>query len=109
MNIQENNKKLAEFMEYAIIDADGNHKDTDYKYHSDWNWLMVVVEKIETTKNKHGFTFMVKTTGCHCTISSYNSFSQEENVEFLFEKTRFLATYNACLGFVDWYNLNKTA
>jgi len=43
MNTQENNKLIAEFMNYADLGTEG---DFSYlKYHSSWDWLMPVVQK----------------------------------------------------------------
>ena len=68
----ENNKLIAEFMglkkfqsrlDYTIYDIPQHKRDVvteqnggalfaemDLKFHSDWNWLMEVVEKIESLK-----------------------------------------------------------
>lgn len=71
MEIKETNKLIAEFMvenegglikirdgvystinEYEIPDDD--LIVSDLKYHSDWNWLMPVVEKIESLSHRKG-------------------------------------------------------
>ncbi len=50
----ESNKLIAEFMgvvfhddENQYYNADGLHIGNTLQYHSSWNWLMLVVEKIE--------------------------------------------------------------
>ncbi len=49
----ENNKLIAEFMGLVVSDSDNytselhTNVDVDLKYHTSWDWLMPVVEKIE--------------------------------------------------------------
>ena len=56
MNTTENNKIIVEFMKWDILNdmtyskaTKGKWVELDkLKFHSNWNWLMEVVEKIET-------------------------------------------------------------
>jgi len=45
-----NNKIIAEFMGYPDLGTEGDF--TYLKYHREWNWLMPVVEKINSLKCK---------------------------------------------------------
>ncbi len=54
MDTQENKKLIAEFMgvvfhddENQYYNADGLHIGNTLQYHTSWNWLMPVVERIE--------------------------------------------------------------
>ena len=119
----ENNKIIAKFMGatltkdlqimYPVYEGDSSYVK-DLKYHLDWNWLMEVVEKIESlgyrtltenecfmiTKSKLS-SFDVRSKDDYNTIFSDNyeinhyGGSKKENV------------YNACLEFIKWYNENK--
>lgn len=79
------------------------------QFHSDWNWLMLVVEKIENL----GMLFKVSRwredevllNGYWCTIS--DSFSGVEFADSAYiddTETRIEAMYLACIPFVKWYN-----
>lgn len=100
MNI-ENNKIIAEFMNYAIIDKNGNHKDECYNYDCNWNWLMEVVEKVE----KQGFDFAIYTGACVSIINT-KDFPYEEIIN-LNGSSKIEAVYNACFEFIKWYNLKN--
>lgn len=128
----ENNKIIAEFMGYENIKSNKEHPmykipkfaytennfgsietiDTfspyfdDMVFHSDWNWLMEVVEKIERylydeigTEFKidifAGASIYIHTTKTYIHFP-YNNSSKIE------------AVYNACLEFIKWYNTEIT-
>lgn len=64
-------------------------------YHSDWNWLMQVVEKIfseECIKPLAG-------NGMYYVL--------EINIEEALKTAKIKLVYNACVEFVTWYNENS--
>jgi hypothetical protein len=82
-------------------------KDRDLKalpkYNSDWNSLMLVVEKIKKETNEDEFLSRLDT---------YNSrlgIELENQLENCFRKSYLSieSVYNACINFINWYNLNK--
>lgn len=92
-NIAENNKLMAEFLgntETHIKNFGGIEKT---KYHSDWNWLMSVVEKIESFE----YLVEIRENVCFIKTSEQDYFSELEN-------TKIKAVYNACVKFIKWYN-----
>ena len=121
--METSNKIIAEFMGakltkdlkimYPVYEGDSSYVK-NLKYHSDWNWLMEVVEKIESlgyrtltenecfmiTKSKLS-SFDVRSKDDYNTIFSDNyeinhyGGSKKENV------------YNACVEFIKWYNENS--
>ncbi len=131
--IIDNNKLLAEFLGseieetlkgekvYCLLmpdenDLSGFKKEffapDELKFHSNFNWLMKVVEEIENL----GMLFKVArwreeedlTNGYWCTIS--DSFSGVEFVDsgcIYDTETRIEAMFLACAQFVEWHNQNK--
>ena len=117
-NIIENNKLIAEFMGlkpkmespdvYVFNDMpyfsvrENNPEDVmnaivKYsKYDSDWNWLMPVVEKIESLGNDILIT------------SNYIQITYDKGEKFitieLEGNIKIFAVYNACIEFIKWYN-----
>lgn len=75
----------------------------DLKFHSDWNWLMEVVEKIES------LGFILKTYGRGSTFLIKGEYYNTPiwNDEF-FGNTKKESIYNACVEFIKWYNDNKS-
>ena len=101
----ENNKIIAEFMGIAdeietgatsliqIEGITGYYKNDNLKYHSDWNWLMEVVEKIESLGNVFSIDnkkVYILNDVAWCTAQV--------------GETKIQAVYNACLEFSKWYN-----
>ena len=112
-NIVENNKLLAEFLggikqpfefpQFGYINSMGDWKDTFFdnqlKFHSDWNWLMQVVEKIENL-SKEGETYMFSITK----FSARVTYKGSRIVDLPIDNTKIEAVYNACVEFIKWYN-----
>ena len=108
-----NNKIIAEFMEYKknTPSKDFFQHPTEknrydriefLSYNSDWNWLMEVVEKIESILPDDSII----------TIEYKNCFIPvlDDEEPFTIEgggKTKIEAVYNACLEFIKWYNENS--
>lgn len=72
----------------------------DLKFHSDWNWLMEVVEKIESL----GFEFIITTF--EIMIDKHRE-TIVRNLPVVDKKTKIEAVYTACVEFIKWYNENK--
>ena len=100
-NITENNKLIAEFLgeikqpfefpQFGYINIMGDWKDTFFdnqlKFHSNWNWLMQVVEKI------------------------LNVSLEIDSMEMYYNITDSIPyiakTYGECVEFIKWYNEQK--
>ena len=105
--METNNKIIAEFMGakltkdlkimYPVYEGDSSYVK-NLKYRSDWNWLMEVVEKIESI----GFTFETKKNWARITRKGENIILRWEE-----DKTKIEAVYNACIEFIKWYNENS--
>lgn len=115
MTTTDKNRIIAEFMGAKKTDLVGLQKPIYYpvmgksvsenklKFHSDWSWLMEVVEKIEslgfdTSLDRHEFgkktTFFIRYGGSN----TQSGISKDNKIE---------AVYNACFEFIQWYNQNK--
>lgn len=80
-----------------------NKPITNFYYHSDWNWLMEVVEKIE------GLGFKVNIFGFNADLKThyiiiYNSENGTISVVNEQGLTKIKAVYNACIAFINWHN-----
>jgi len=93
MNIEENNKLIAEFM--AGYEVETHHN----QYHQSWNELMPVVEKINTIEN---YRFSVKIHYCLSRVETdlLELISDEQGNDTI------EATYKAVVEFIKWYNKN---
>ncbi len=90
------NKLIAEFMgkntNLRFIDP--------YGYHCSWDWIMPVVEKIESI----GYPV---TINCHksCYINITSKDASHIMVDFA--ETKIEAVYNAVVEFIKWFNEHK--
>lgn len=105
----ENNILLAEFLGATKTDLKGKQKPiwypilgashTQLHFHKDWNWLMLVVDKIESL----GFSVTIHTDTC------YVAHNTDKSVETIigisdYKLGKLKVVYNACIQFVKWFN-----
>ena len=110
MNTTENNKLIAEFMGYVLNDNTGvtvyyNDKTCEVldpdklKFHSDWNWLMEVVEKIENL----GFEVVIGRISCNV-----NEILNRENpitsIVCGNPSKKLEVVYSSICQFIQWHN-----
>jgi hypothetical protein len=66
--------------------------EEDLKYHSSWDWLMPVVEKIENTED------------VSVVIENDNAYIQGVFNFSVFEDTKLKSVYSVVIKFIKWYN-----
>ena len=99
----ENNKIIAEFMGMKENSFTEAFKNVDNKflfpselvYHSDWNWLMEVVEKIRGIDQTAKEDFKIRLLHYQRNKKTVFDLSILEGKEYV---------YNACIEFIKWYN-----
>lgn len=111
--IVENNKLLAEFMGFVFTqDNKANPPKIIapyppiecFKYHTDWNWIMEVVEKIEQSNDIIEFTIFGDSRKYYQTIIKQYKETERITIVNIECKTKLETVYNACVEFVKWYN-----
>ena len=126
-NIIENNKIIAEFLEWEFDDlsetfetpflklvepqAFGDEQfscklqDFELEFHSDWNWLMKVVEKIHSMQS---YGVLINPNGTYIQDEDDKvicmTFKNEEVNGEIISSSNIEATFNCCAEFVKWYN-----
>ena len=129
-NIVENNTLLAEFLNWEFDDlsetfetpflklvepqAFGDEQfscklqDFELEFHSDWNWLMQVVEKIHSMQS---YGVLINPNGTYIQDEDDKvicmTFKNEEVNGEIISSSNIEATFNCCVEFVKWYNEQK--
>jgi hypothetical protein len=122
--IIDNNNLIAEFMGNKIVyDGISHHFyyndnncmpkviQTKNLYNSSWNWIMKVVDKIESLK--YISIYISKTYLCkkHRVEISYEApdyqHSQNNKTIFIESESKIECVFFACVEFIVWYNSNK--
>ena len=129
-NIIENNKLIAEFLNWEFDDlsetfetpflklvdphAFGDEQfscklqDFELEFHSDWNWLMKVVEKIHSMQS---YGVLINPNGTYIQDEDDKvicmTFKNEEVNGEIISSSNIEATFNCCAEFVKWYNEQK--
>ena len=102
-DIMRDNQIIAEFMGYPELGTEG---DFSYlKYHTSWNWLMEVVEKIESDERydveilQYGTRIIERTkTDLIEVVNNIADISFDSKIEH---------TYDAIVKFINEYNKTK--
>lgn len=69
-------------------------------YHKSWDWLMCVVEKIESL----GYDFIISNTNVGVwRKGDFKMINESDNKA----NTKIEAAYTACVNFIKWYNTQK--
>ncbi len=118
---RDNNKLIAEFLNWSF---DGlnfyNEKEASewgystysLKFHCLWDWLIPVVEKIESIHSNHHGYFGVHISSNSCSIQGTNLHLAIQDLEGyghvycdeVVLDTKLESTYQACLRFILWLN-----
>lgn len=114
MTTTDKNKIIAlfmgcKFMGNATVTVPGLHtmSEDDLRYHSDWNWLCLVIEKIELMSHT-GFMGTVQMFGLGRTrINCYQSEILRKEIDIIGERYGINPTHEAVFQFIIWYNQNK--
>ena len=115
MNSTEQNQLIAEFMGAKMKSFVEGYAGTFYylngkrwvqpdslKYHTSWDWLMPVVEKIEDCKVLDDFGFSVIIDNWQVNIRSCFS---GQNVVFVSSgQSKIAVVHSAIIQFITWYN-----
>jgi hypothetical protein len=116
MNTQENNKLIADFMEYefdvdvwvaTLSNEDDTYLGKHLLFHSSWDWLMPVVEKIESFQDGndgdsmrgHLYNFRIEQNFVYILDGE----SMDVIIEMNGDNKR-EATYKAVVEFIKQYN-----
>ena len=102
--MEDSNILIAEFMGYVFVNGvyespkDEFHID-EMLYHTSWDWLMPVVEKIENIAIDEDVFYDVLMHGLECSIGHVCNVGQ----------TKMEAVYKSVLEFIKQHNKNKKA
>ena len=116
MNTQENNKMIAEFMGYELIGNTYSKKNgmdwfIEPQYHNSWDWLMPVVDRIESFQDGedgdsmrgHLYNFRIE--------QHFVYILDGESMDVIIEMngdSKLDATYKAVVEFINQYNKNES-
>ena len=111
-NIVENNKLIAEFLGYSQPHPDYPNTTYWYKkdcqpitillFHSDWSWLMRVVDKIEGFEDENRCAkYNIKIEQCFVEIIENHT---SDTIISTDANSKLEAVHNACVEFIQWYN-----
>jgi hypothetical protein len=108
MTTENNNKLIAEFLGYEWNEIEEVLTQNKFaiqnsvpNFHSDWNWLMEVVEKINLI-NDFEYSVIIKSMDCYIMNSKGETIASVDckyNVDELIK-----SVYEVAIQFIQWHN-----
>jgi len=74
------------------------------EYNTSFDWLMPVVDKIETIKSKKGHPIFMYLSAKLCTIEEMDIVNGKNKIIAQGKGPRIEAAYSAVVDFITWYN-----
>jgi len=117
--ITEGNKLIAEFMKNHAVNSPHLKSESELQYHTSWDWLMPVVEKIATIPS---ISITIESFTVEYGDKAVGSFGIEKTTwhnsapikELITYKKEFIEklsltenVWQAVIQFIKWYNQNK--
>ena len=118
MNTIEGNRLIAEFDKSDAVNSPHLKRDDELQYHSNWDWLMPIVDKIENTVVKDFGTY-VKIDTHECSIFNAGSLNKKDHFKHSEQipnecrcdswkaNNKIEAAWLCVIYFIQWYNKNK--
>ena len=118
MKTEEENKLIADFMGHYHI-QDNYYRVTrmncyhlnQLQYHSSWDWLMPVVDKIEDLKESNiNYPKLIINRFNNNTLQLWGANFMDRYEKAFYGKGAFqveskiIAVWQACVNFINWYN-----
>ncbi len=83
----------------------------EMQYHSSWDWLMPVIEKIESLHDGRAFSIKIEDNNCEIIQNTqhWRAFQDTIDLPEIFERegTKLENTHKAVIEFIKWYNTQK--
>lgn len=121
--IMEGNKLIAEFMKMEL-ETIYHEEGTDYNWTNSpkslnwysqscppfdccWDWLMPVVEKIESLSYPEGYTVSINMNTCVVKKENFETNFVAERLVSTISYNKIESVFEAVIQFITWYNTNK--
>jgi hypothetical protein len=101
----------------ANVSENKIHEWEDVKYHSDWSWIMPVVEKIESVEVDQANEIIIRTSAnvkifhkaCIIEYEPDEELGDQNDETTIMTKaeTKMEAVYSAVIQFIQWYQDNQ--
>lgn len=78
------------------------------KFSSSWDWLMPVVEKIESLTSHDYFSVEFSLIGNECEFGIHIDAEHYRGIAYENHETKIDSVYKAVVQFIKWHNLNET-
>ena len=111
LNTDVNNDGTYELPKFGTIRPNGDFKTSftleQMKFNKDWNWIMQVVDKIESIEViGQVFNIQIDRNKTHILYAPANYSSEKwfENLIIKESEDKLLNTYQAVVEFIKWYN-----